>query len=45
MEKELKNLFAQMQQAVAAQTQEQDVESMENPVAAMETVPPGVPVG
>jgi len=45
VEKELKNLFAQMQQAVAAQTQEQDVESMENPVAAMETIPPGVPVG
>lgn len=45
VEQELKNLFAQMQQAVAAQAEQQNVESIENPVAAMETVPPGVPVG
>jgi len=45
VEQELKNLFAQMQQAVAAQAEQQNVESIENPVAAMEAVPPGVPVG
>ncbi len=45
VEQELKNLFAQMQQAVAAQAEQQNVESIENPVAAMETVPPSVPVG
>ena len=45
VEQELKNLFAQMQQAVAAQAEQQNVESIENPVAAMEAVPPSVPVG
>ena len=45
VEQELKNLFAQMQQAVSAQAEQQNVESIENPVAAMEAVPPGVPVG
>ena len=45
VEQELKNLFAQMQQAVAAQAEQQNVESIENPMATVETVPPGVPVG
>lgn len=41
VEQELKNLFAQMQEAVAQQA-EQNVESIEEPVAAMEAVPPSV---
>ena len=44
VEAELKNLFAQMQQAVAAQAEQQNVESIEEPVAAVEAVPPGVGV-
>ncbi len=44
VEQELKNLFAQMQEAVAQQAEQQNVESIEEPVAAMETVPPGVAV-
>jgi len=44
VEQELKNLFAQMQEAVAQQAEQQNVESIEEPVAAMEAVPPGVAV-
>ena len=44
VENELKNLFAQMQQAVVAQAEQQNVESIEEPVAGMEAVPPGVAV-
>ena len=44
VEQELKNLFAQMQQAVAQQAEQQNVESIEEPVAAMEAVPPGIAV-
>ena len=45
VEQELKNLFAQMQQAVAEQAEQQNVESIEEPVATMEAVPPGVAMG
>jgi hypothetical protein len=45
VENELKNLFAQMQQAVAEQAEQQNVESIEEPVATMEAVPPGVAMG
>ena len=45
VEQELKNLFAQMQQAVAEQAQQQNVESIEEPMANVEAVPPGVAVG
>ena len=48
VEQELKNLFAQMQEAqVAAQAQAnpENVESIEEPMASMEAVPPGVAVG
>ena len=47
VEQELKNLFAQMQQAVVEQAQQanpENVESIEEPMAAMEAVPPGVAV-
>ena len=44
VENELKNLFAQMQEAVAQQAEEQNVESIEEPMAVMEAVPPGVAV-
>jgi hypothetical protein len=44
VEQELKNLFAQMQEAVAQQAEQQNVESIEEPVAAVEAVPPGVAV-
>ena len=44
VEQELKNLFAQMQQAVAEQAQQQNVESIEEPMANVEAVPPGVAV-
>jgi hypothetical protein len=44
VEQELKNLFAQMQEAVAQQAGQQNVESIEEPVAAVEAVPPGVAV-
>jgi hypothetical protein len=44
VENELKNLFAQMQEAVAQQAEQQNVESIEEPVATMEAVPPGVAV-
>ena len=44
VEQELKNLFAQMQEAVAQQAEQQNVESIEEPVATMEAVPPGVAV-
>ena len=45
VENELKNLFAQMQQAVAEQAEQQNVESIEEPMAGMEAVPPGVAMG
>ena len=45
VENELKNLFAQMQQAVAEQAEQQNVESIEEPMATMEAVPPGVAMG
>ncbi len=45
VEQELKNLFAQMQQAVAEQAQQQNVESIEEPMANVEAVPPGVAMG
>ena len=47
VEQELKNLFAQMQQAVVEQAQQanpENVESIEEPMAGMEAVPPGVAV-
>jgi len=44
VEQELKNLFAQMQEAVAQQAEQQNVESIEEPMAGMEAVPPGVAV-
>jgi len=44
VEQELKNLFAEMQQAVAQQAEQQNVESIEEPMAAVEAVPPGVAV-
>lgn len=47
VEQELKNLFAQMQQAVVEQAQQanpENVESIEEPMAGMETVPPSVAV-
>ena len=44
VEQELKNLFAQMQQAVAQQANPENAESIEEPMAAMEAVPPGVAV-
>ena len=44
VEQELKNLFAQMQEAVAQQAEQQNVESIEEPMAAVEAVPPGVAV-
>ena len=44
VEQELKNLFAQMQEAVAQQANPENVESIEEPMAAMEAVPPGVAV-
>jgi len=47
VEQELKNLFAQMQQAVVEQAQQanpENVEPIEEPMAAMEAVPPGVAV-
>ena len=42
VENELKNLFAQMQEAVAQQANPENVESIEEPMATMEAVPPGV---
>ena len=44
VEQELKNLFAQMQQAIAQQANPENVESIEEPMAGMETVPPSVAV-
>jgi hypothetical protein len=44
VEQELKNLFTQMQEAVAQQANPENVESIEEPMAAMETVPPSVAV-
>jgi len=44
VEAELKNLFAQMQEAAAQQANPDNVESIEEPVASLETVPPGVAV-
>ena len=44
VENELKNLFAQMQEAVAQQANPENVESIEEPMATMEAVPPGVAV-
>lgn len=47
VEQELKNLFAQMQQAVVEQAQQanpENVESIEEPMAGMEAVPPSVAV-
>lgn len=45
VENELKNLFAQMQEAVAQQANPENVESIEEPMAPMEAVPPGVAMG
>jgi hypothetical protein len=44
VEQELKNLFAQMQEAVTQQAEQQNVESIEEPMAAMEAVPPSIAV-
>ena len=44
VEQELKNLFAQMQQAIAQQANPENVESIEEPMAGMEAVPPSVAV-
>jgi hypothetical protein len=44
VEQELKNLFAQMQEAAAQQANPDNVESIEEPVASLETVPPSVAV-
>ena len=44
VEQELKNLFAQMQQAIAQQVNPENVESIEEPMAGMEAVPPSVAV-
>ena len=45
VENELKNLFAQMQEAVEQQANPENVESIEEPMAGMEAVPPGVAMG
>ena len=44
VENELKNLFAQMQEAVEQQANPENVESIEEPMAGMEAVPPSVAV-
>jgi DNA-directed RNA polymerase subunit F len=44
VEQELKNLFVQMQEAAAQQANPENVESIEEPMASVEAVQPGVAV-